>query len=102
MEGEVEIEMGSGNVFADIGVAEPELALAQAKVASQINKLLRSLGKKETGFDIVRVICRPSPHKPSSPSLKRCYERYIEGDAEQEAVFDEGMENAALRHLTTT
>lgn len=33
-------EMGSGNVFADIGMPNPEEALAKAELARQINSIL--------------------------------------------------------------
>jgi predicted XRE-type DNA-binding protein len=34
------IEQGSGNVFADIGLPDPEEALAKAEVARQINRII--------------------------------------------------------------
>lgn len=43
----IKVEAGSGNVFADLGVAEPELALAKAELASQIDKAIQSRGMKQ-------------------------------------------------------
>ena len=43
--------VGSGNVFADIGVAEPELALAKATIVQQIAAVIeeRGLTQKQAG-----------------------------------------------------
>lgn len=35
-----QVEESSGNVFADIGVRNPEEALAKAKLASEINRII--------------------------------------------------------------
>ena len=45
------IHRGSGNVFADIGVAHPERVLARAQVMSRIAELIkeRDLTQKEAG-----------------------------------------------------
>jgi predicted XRE-type DNA-binding protein len=40
----IEITSSSGNVFADLEVSNPEEALAKAKLAFEINKLIRSQG----------------------------------------------------------
>ena len=37
----IAVTPGSGNVFADIGVAEPEEALAKAQLASRIREVVR-------------------------------------------------------------
>ena len=42
MDDVVEVEASSGNVFADIGVAEPEVALAKAELARQIGRIIRA------------------------------------------------------------
>lgn len=34
--------------------------------------------------------------KPSSPAIKHLYERFVEGNAEQEAVYDEHLVNAEI------
>ena len=46
-----DIRRGSGNVFADIGVAHPERVLARAQVMSRIAELIRERGltQKEAG-----------------------------------------------------
>jgi predicted XRE-type DNA-binding protein len=41
------IEAGSGNVFADIGMPDPEKALAKAKIALRVNLALEILGLNE-------------------------------------------------------
>ena len=38
------IHRGSGNVFADIGVANPERVLARAQVMSRISKIIKERG----------------------------------------------------------
>jgi len=43
----IEVKASSGNVFADIGVAEPELALAKAELASQIDRIIRARRLKQ-------------------------------------------------------
>jgi predicted XRE-type DNA-binding protein len=40
----VRFEEGSGNVFADIGIANPEEALAKARLADLIGEILNELG----------------------------------------------------------
>jgi predicted XRE-type DNA-binding protein len=43
----IKVETSSGNVFADIGVAEPDLALAKAELASQIDRVIRARRLKQ-------------------------------------------------------
>lgn len=56
-----EHEMGTGNVFADIGMPDPELELAKASVAAAIVARIHSLGLNQTqaagrmGIDQPRV-----------------------------------------------
>lgn len=47
----VPIEKGSGNVFADMGMPNPEIALAKAEIARQINHILalRGLSQADAG-----------------------------------------------------
>ncbi|MGA1994780.1 MAG: helix-turn-helix transcriptional regulator [Bryobacteraceae bacterium] len=47
----VQVEEGSGNVFADIGLPNPEEALAKAEIARQINRILmdRDLSQVQAG-----------------------------------------------------
>jgi predicted XRE-type DNA-binding protein len=44
MKRKIECERGSGNVFADVGLANPEEALAKAEIAKHINKLIARRG----------------------------------------------------------
>src|SRR5580698_10607773 len=52
----IECERSSGNVFADIGVANPEEALVKAEIAKHINKIIaeRGLTQADAG-DILGV-----------------------------------------------
>ncbi len=43
----IEAKASSGNVFADIGVAEPEIALAKAELARQIGEVVTARGLKQ-------------------------------------------------------
>ena len=43
----VGVKASSGNVFADIGVAEPEVALAKAELARQIARIIGTLRLKQ-------------------------------------------------------
>jgi predicted XRE-type DNA-binding protein len=55
------VTVGSGNVFADIGVTDPELALAKSQLASRIAFVIRARGwtqkraAKEMGVDQPKV-----------------------------------------------
>lgn len=51
MGGQEGFTVGSGNVFADIGVPEPEVALAKAKLARQLAGIIeeRGLTQKRAG-----------------------------------------------------
>ncbi len=42
-----EVEASTGNVFADIGVAEPEVARAKAELARQIDRIIRTRDLKQ-------------------------------------------------------
>jgi predicted XRE-type DNA-binding protein len=37
----IKVEQSSGNVFADIGIANPEQALAKAEIARQVNRIIK-------------------------------------------------------------
>ncbi len=41
---DIPVTVGSGNVFADIGVANPEEALLKAQLAYRINQVIRQRG----------------------------------------------------------
>ena len=47
MKNATKVKSSSGNVIADIGVAEPELALAKAGLAHQIDQAIQSRGLKQ-------------------------------------------------------
>lgn len=49
MNDSIKAEKSSGNVFADLGVADPEKALAKAELARQISKIIskRHMSQKE-------------------------------------------------------
>jgi predicted XRE-type DNA-binding protein len=42
MSKKTEFERSSGNVFADIGIPDPEQALAKAEIARQLNKIIKA------------------------------------------------------------
>ena len=44
----VKIERGRGNVFADLGVGDPEVALAKAELARRIDRIIRKRGLTQT------------------------------------------------------
>ena len=56
---QIQIEKGSGNVFADIGLPNPEEALAKAEIARQVNRILvaRKLSQAEAG--VILGIAQP-------------------------------------------
>lgn len=39
---------------------------------------------------------KSNKRKPSSPALKHLYERFVEGDREQEATYEEHLANAEI------
>jgi len=47
----IHVEEGSGNVFADIGLPNPEEALAKAEIARQVNRIFaaRRLNQAQAG-----------------------------------------------------
>jgi predicted XRE-type DNA-binding protein len=55
----IRIEKGSGNVFADIGVPNPEESLAKAEIARQVNRALanRKISQAEAG--VILGIAQP-------------------------------------------
>ena len=40
--GKIKFERGTGNVFADIGIPNPEQALAKAEIARRVNKIIEA------------------------------------------------------------
>ncbi|MBZ5728715.1 MAG: helix-turn-helix domain-containing protein [Acidobacteriia bacterium] len=53
------VEIGSGNVFADIGLPNPEEALAKAEIARRVNLILAS--RKLTQVKAAAILGIPQP-----------------------------------------
>ncbi len=62
------VHRGSGNVFADLGVAHPERVLARAKVMSRISEILRERGL--TQKEAARLLDLPQSKVPCLMSGK--------------------------------
>jgi predicted XRE-type DNA-binding protein len=56
---EVEVEDGSGNIFADLGLPEPEERLAKALLSRRIEELIRALGLTQSQAAEVLGIAQP-------------------------------------------
>jgi predicted XRE-type DNA-binding protein len=54
-----QVEEGSGNVFADIGLPNPEEALAKAEIARQVNRLLSERGMSQVQAGALLGIAQP-------------------------------------------
>ena len=50
----IQVEEGSGNVFADIGLPNPEEALAKAEIARQVNRILTERGLNQVQAGALR------------------------------------------------
>jgi predicted XRE-type DNA-binding protein len=59
MKGPIEHVRGSGNVFADLGVANPEQALAKAELARQINQIIAERNLSQVGAAEILGIDQP-------------------------------------------
>lgn len=55
----IQVEQGSGNVFADIGVANPEDALAKAEIARLVNRILAARGLNQVQAATLLRIAQP-------------------------------------------
>jgi predicted XRE-type DNA-binding protein len=55
----ISVTPGSGNVFADIGVADPEEALAKAQLASRIREIVRQQRLTQVAAAAVMGIDQP-------------------------------------------
>jgi predicted XRE-type DNA-binding protein len=55
----ISVTQGSGNVFADIGVADPEEALAKAQLASRIREIVRQQRLTQVAAAAVMGIDQP-------------------------------------------
>jgi predicted XRE-type DNA-binding protein len=60
MNSELEYEVSSGNVFADLGVAKPEEALLKAELAVAIRQLIEQRGL--TQKDAAHLLAETQPH----------------------------------------
>lgn len=55
----IQVEEGSGNVFADIGLPNPEEALAKAEIARQVNRILTERGLSQAQAGLLLRIAQP-------------------------------------------
>jgi predicted XRE-type DNA-binding protein len=55
----IQVEDGSGNVFADIGLPNPEEALAKAEIARQVNRILAKRGLSQMQAGSLLGIAQP-------------------------------------------
>jgi len=55
----MQVEEGSGNVFADIGLPNPEEALAKAEIARQVNRILTERGLNQVQAGVLLRIAQP-------------------------------------------
>jgi predicted XRE-type DNA-binding protein len=55
----IQVEEGSGNVFADIGLPNPEEALAKAEIARQVNQILAERGLSQVQAGALLRIAQP-------------------------------------------
>ncbi len=56
---DTDFEVGSGNVFADVGLPDPDTALAKAKLARQITAIIEERGWTQTEAAAVLGIDQP-------------------------------------------
>ena len=110
MNAKEKIHRGSGNVFADIGVAHPERVLARAQVMSRISAIIRERGltQKEAGglLDIPqpKVSCLMNG-KLSMFSLEHLFELLNALDRDVEIIIKpktKGEKFATTQVLVTT
>lgn len=55
----IRVEEGSGNVFADIGVPNPEEAMAKAEIARLVNRILGERGLNQVQAAALLRIAQP-------------------------------------------
>jgi predicted XRE-type DNA-binding protein len=55
----IQVEEGSGNVFSDIGLPNPEEALAKAEIARQVNRMLAERGLSQVRAGALLRIAQP-------------------------------------------
>ena len=63
---ETEFEVGSGNVFADLGFADAEERMAKTKLAMRINEII-----EEKGWNQKTAAQKLGTHQPEISSLRR-------------------------------
>jgi predicted XRE-type DNA-binding protein len=66
----IQHEVSSGNIFADIGVAEPEEALAKADLARQISSIIKHRGLTQKQAAVLLRIDQPKVSKLVRGQLK--------------------------------
>ena len=62
---DLEFEVGSGNVFADLGLANPDERLAKARLASAINTII-----EDRGWTQAEAAKRLKTHQPVLSALR--------------------------------
>jgi len=55
----IKVEEGSGNLFADVGLPNPEEALAKAEIARQVNRILAERGLNQGQAGALLRIAQP-------------------------------------------
>jgi predicted XRE-type DNA-binding protein len=63
--GDTEFEVGSGNVFADLGLDNPDERLAKAKLAAEINAII-----EENGWTQAQAAEELETHQPVISALR--------------------------------
>lgn len=75
----IEFEVGSGNVFADLGMANPGERLAKARLAAEINAII-----ERNGWTQVEAAAELKTHQPTISALRKgrlkslTYDRLVE------------------------
>ncbi len=67
----IEVEQGSGNVFADIGLPDPEERLAKADLAIRISQAIRARRRTQTRAAHILKIDQPKIDQPKISRLLR-------------------------------
>src|SRR5688500_8227486 len=62
---DIDIEVGSGNVFADLGLANPDERLAKARLAAEINAII-----EENGWTQAEAAEELETHQPVIAALR--------------------------------
>jgi predicted XRE-type DNA-binding protein len=59
MSRKIKVERSSGNVFADLGIANPEEAMAKAEIARQVNRIIDERGLSQSQSAAILGIDQP-------------------------------------------